>query len=455
MSLYLGIDLGSTSIKGGVLETSQQSVSDVTQVTFPGAVPGLPAGHFEVNPDDIVRSTKTLIRQYLNRYAEIAGIVFSSQMGGVILTDAEFRAVTNYLSWRDQRVTLPKASDFGTHSGSTLTAGSWFDDLTRKISEDDLLEIGNELKPGSAVSLLYWLTATGHLPKNAAFAMNSGDYIVSALCEAPPVTDPTLALGTLQLGTGTIFRELFAKLGFGHLAWPDVKSGIPNGDAAGVLQIDGTSIPCFPAVGDHQAALLGADLKRGELSLNISTGSQVSQVTSEFCPGNYQSRPFFDGQYLNTITHLPAGRSLNALVELLCELSVVDGHVIRDPWQHIARAIEKTASTDLEMDLAFFASSVGDSGNLQKIRLENLTVGHLFIAAFENMAQNYRRCAERICPKTDWTQVVLSGGLPQKLERLRSIVSSQFSEPIRMPQIVEETLQGLLRIAERIENGKR
>ena len=74
-------------------------------------------------------------------------------------------------------------------------------------------------------------------------------------------------------------------------------------------------------MGDHQAALAGAFLGERELSLNISTGSQASLFTPTWQPGNYQTRPFFDGRFLNTITHIPAGRALNVLFKLLTELA--------------------------------------------------------------------------------------------------------------------------------------
>jgi hypothetical protein len=58
-----------------------------------------------------------------------------------------------------------------------------------------------------------------------------------------------------------------------------------------------------------------------ELSVNISAGAQASLLTSRFQPGGYQTRPYFDGLYLNTVTHIPAGRSLGILLDLLCELA--------------------------------------------------------------------------------------------------------------------------------------
>ena len=93
----------------------------------------------------------------------------------------------------------------------------------------------------------------------------------------------------------------------------------------GELALPGRRIPCYPALGDQQCALYGIDLQEDELSLNVSTGSQVSRITRQLDLGPYQSRRYVDDLYLNTITHLPAGRSLNVLVDLLTELSKADG----------------------------------------------------------------------------------------------------------------------------------
>jgi sugar (pentulose or hexulose) kinase len=439
MTTFLGIDIGSTSIKGGVLNLETSAVTCVRQRPFPSPVVGLPSGWFEVDPDAVVTATRDLLDELSDTCGDVSGIVFSCQMGGVILADRLFQPVTRYFSWRDQRTV------FADHSRGR----SSFDELQQRTSEADRAAVGNELRPGSAVSLLHWLAQYQQLPAAAEVAMNLGDFVVAQLCGAVPRTEPTLALGTLNLRDGTVYRDWFERLGFGQLQWPET---FPFDSSVGAIRLPGRSnpVPCYPACGDHQAALLGAGLQEHELSLNISTGSQVSQLTSAIQPGSYQTRPFFGGQFLNTITHLPAGRSLNALTELLTELSTADGHVIRDPWSHIAAAVDRVSKTDLDVNIAFFASSVGDRGHACGMTLENLTVGHLFVGAFINMARNYRQCAERLSPEGRWSQVVLSGGLPQRLPRLQQILQEQFPGPMRMPQIVEESLEGLLRLAEKI-----
>jgi hypothetical protein len=203
-------------------------------------------------------------------------------------------------------------------------------------------------------------------------------------------------------------------------------------------------VPCFPSIGDQQCALLGAALAPGELSLNIATGSQVSLLRPALTFGDYQVRPFFDGGWLNTITHIPAGRALELLVALLCELAESQGVQAPDPWGAIARAVDATPETDLTIDLAFFASALGDRGAIGNIHERNLSAGHLFRAAFERMADTYATCARRLAPDGDWQQLVFSGGLAQNLTALRESIVRRFSARHRVCITPEDTLQGLL-----------
>ena len=124
--------------------------------------------------------------------------------------------------------------------------------------------------------------------------------------------------------------------------------------------------------------MAGTLLQPSELSLNISTGSQVSLLKSGVAFGNYQTRPFFDGRFLATITHIPAGRALNALVGLLSELAEAQGLSLADPWPYIARKVGEAGQAELRVDLTFFGSACGDRGEIAHIREAELTVGHLF-----------------------------------------------------------------------------
>ncbi len=434
MSIFLGIDVGSSSIKGGLLNLARKQVTDICQRPFPESAHGLPAAYFEVDAEAVVIAVREVLNALHQVAGHVDGIVVSSQMGGVILTDPAGNPLTRYLSWRDQRVMTPLSA----------STESVFSQLKDCCSPEDLAATGNELRPGASVCLLYWLARHNALPRQDAIAMNLGDFVVAKLCGAEPVTEPTMALSSLNLQTGDVHREWFSRLGFGQIQWPRITT---VDTPAGWIKLADHSVPCYPAVGDHQCALLGAGLQENELSINVSTGSQVGLLTSSFTPGNYQTRPFFKQRWLNTITHLPAGRSLNALVDLLCELSTADGHSIREPWTTIIQLLDRIPETDLQVNLAFFAGSLGDRGQIANATLENLSAGHLFLAALKSMAENYAECATRLAPSADWNQVVLSGGLAQKIPRLRQILTTKFPGPMRSPNIVEETLEGLLQLA--------
>jgi hypothetical protein len=131
------------------------------------------------------------------------------------------------------------------------------------------------------------------------------------------------------------------------------------------------------------------------------------------------------------------------LVSLLTELGATS-----DPWEIIARETEQVTSSDLEVDLAFFASGFGDRGSIANIREDNLTVGQLFAAAFRGMADNYEQCARRLSPDRAWDRLVFSGGVAQRFGRLRREVLNRLGDPAwRLCPTEEDTLQGLLILA--------
>jgi hypothetical protein len=146
------------------------------------------------------------------------------------------------------------------------------------------------------------------------------------------------------------------------------------------------------------------------------------------------------------VTHLPAGRSLNVIVDLLTELALAEGVTLRDPWGNLMRKVAAIADTELDVDLSFFAGPLGDTGVIDGITTENLNAGELFYAAFRNMAENYARCAAWLDPDNAATSVVLSGGLTKSAPVLRRLIAHHFQKPLREAD-GEETLLGLLHLA--------
>ena len=164
----LGLDIGSSSIKGAVLDLKSGQVHSIVKEPFPEPIPGLPAGWFEIDPLEVVERSRRVISQLLALAPEAKSVFLCGQMGGVVVVDENHRPVTNYLSWRDQRTLGPHFS-----------GGNYLDAMRRDLvesllgpqedNEQLLWPLGNELKPGSTTSLLYWLCVNkvqlaGHFP---------------------------------------------------------------------------------------------------------------------------------------------------------------------------------------------------------------------------------------------------------------------------------------------------
>jgi sugar (pentulose or hexulose) kinase len=442
---YLALDLGTSFLKGAVLDLDAPAVRHGVRVPFPAAVSGLPPRHVQVEPQAILAALNDLLAQLHRHAPDAAGVMVTSQMHGLILLDEQGRPHSNAVTWQDQCIldARPGASD---SRGGTL-----YDELLARVTPAQIAATGNGIKPSLPLCTLAWRAAQG-LDDSGLIPASLADAALSMLSGNPPVSEPTMgaSMGMLDLATRAWHTEMVAAAGATGLVWPrvvDIREPVYD------LPVGGRRLPCYAPVGDHQCAVVGAFLQPGELSLNISTGSQVGSLTPSFVPGPYETRPYFDGNYLQAVVRIPAGRALSALVELLTELARAEGITLRDPWATIAAAVAATPTTTVDANISYFAGAVGDEGHFSHLTEVNMTVGHLFRAAFQNMARNYAACAGMLTPPQPWARLVFSGGLAQRFGPLRDEIVAQFGLPYRMCPTSEDTLLGLLALA-RVAAGR-
>jgi len=422
MPVFYGIDVGSSLIKGAVLDTGALDVRHVHRVRMPEFVRGLPAAHREVDPSQVLEAVESVLARLARLAPRCAGVLFCGQMQGFVLVNSQGEPLSNYISWLDQRVSPAE-----------------FAELAAQLTPEERDELGNDLKPGIALPILVWLKRHGALPSGDAMPVSLPDFVAARLSGAVPVMEPTqaAAFGALSLSTMDWHREVIAKLGLDGLRWPDVR---PTGSVAGAWQ----GAPCYVAVGDQQCALAGALLAPRELSVNIGTGSQVSILTASPQPQGVQLRPYFHGRFLRTVTHIPGGRALGPLIRLLTEIG---GAPEEDAWRYIESAIASVPSTDLRASIAFFPGPCGYGGFLENLHDGNLAIGHVFRAVFESMARNYAACARRIDPLGEAVAVVFSGGVARRIPLLRDLTAAELNLPPRLSPSAEETLSGLMNLA--------
>ncbi|MEM7127924.1 MAG: FGGY family carbohydrate kinase [Chloroflexota bacterium] len=452
---FVAIDIGTSFIKGALLDLDRRQLLHIQRQPFPDPVANLAANFFEVDPDTLVVTIRSLLDSLLGLAPDCLGIVTCTQMHSLVLTDTHYHPLSNLITWRDQRAVLPHPSGEGTY----------FDQLLSRLTDEDLAALGGGLRAGLPVGTLFWMAQNQLLPTQEAIPLTLSEFVMTQLCGTDsssqvessswpnnqqtikPLIEPTnaAAYGAYNVEQGDWHYDVLTKLGLAHLKWPEVGS---IHSITGYVHRNGRPIPCYSSVGDHQCALAGAFLQQRELSLNIATGAQASLITPHLKLGNYETRPYFDQRFINTIVKIPAGRSLTLLVDLITELASPGNPEQRDPWALIATAVEAVPQTDLQINLAFYDSQDGATGSITNIREDNLNVGHLFRAAVQNMAENFYECAVRISDApTDWEQIVFSGGLVTKFDALRAAILHQFQSAHRLCLQEEDTLLGMLVLA--------
>jgi len=431
---FLAVDLGATFIKSAVLDLDALRLLRVQRAPFPPFLEGGNRRAREVDPEVILAVVRREVESLLALEPTIEGIVLCGQMHGLVLTDPGGKALSNVVSWQDQRSLLPSESS---SSGST-----YFDVLASALTDEERVELGNELRPGLPIATLFWMRESGSLPSGDVVPASLSDFVAARLCDSPVVTDRTnaAAYGSFFVEAGRWHEAVIEKLGLEKLRWPKILGAQAR---VGYLSHRSRRIPFFVPLGDQQAGLLGSFLERSELSVNVATGSQVASIIPVYQSGPWQVRPYFDDMYIKTVTHIPAGRALNVLVKLISELATsAEGDI--DPWGYALDRLEGTPRTDLRVDLSFFSSMTGSAGAITNIQEDNLTVGHLLRGAVTAMAESYARYAGQLGGEGQWRTIAFSGGLARKSRSLREAISAAVALPYRMAGSNEETLQGLL-----------
>lgn len=427
----IGLDIGSTSIKAAVLEPSGAGVLEERSVRFPAPIPHEDRQIVEVDPHQILSAIEQALEGLWSLASDPCHLLVSGQMGGLILADQKGRPRSNYLSWRDCRSLKPVLP----------SSGIWLEQLRRKWSEEIWNQLGRELQPGSTTTLLAWLQHHGEFPSDA-IPLTLPDFFVSNLLKQPGLMHSTMAIGMIDPSTHQWHQEAMLQIGIADCNLPTI---IDHTSPLGEIAYRGKRLRIHGGFGDQPCALLGAGLQPHQLSINCSTGAQVSRRTDRFLPGPYQTRRFFFGDWLQTITHLPAGRALNGWVDLLQELAGAEGITLQSPWQSIAEALRHHDANGLQAELALHRSPFAETGSLTHITLENLSVGSLMAACCDSMVSHYHRAANVLDPHQSAKEILLSGGLAERLPGLNQRIASRFQIPvIQVPG--ESTLQGLLHL---------
>ena len=181
---FAAIDLGATFIKAALVDTGSFTMSHIERVPFPPFVKNLPSGYREVSTEGVLQIAKGQIDRLLALAPDCAGIVGCGQMHGLLLMDGKGAALTNFISWMDERALLPHPSG----RGSVLEA------LASIVASRNGADLVREITAGSTIAILFCLSATRDIPRGA-IPCSLADFVLSRLAGSEVKCEPTMASG--------------------------------------------------------------------------------------------------------------------------------------------------------------------------------------------------------------------------------------------------------------------
>lgn len=397
----VALDVGGTFIKAAVIADGRV-VSDVIRAPIPDFLDPSGAlgevGHArEIDPAALDASVDSVVSGLIAEIGTPCPIYVSGQMAGLAFVDDAGAALAPLISWQDTRV-----------SDVSMIASA--------LGEQAVADLGDGLRVGSPVVTLSGLTRPVGSHVTSLIGYVAGR-LAGVRAEFVHVTD---AGSWVMLDTR-------------RMRWSDPACAVAGVSAACLPRVAVDVQPIAPgasvmvAIADQQAALLGAGLQRGWLSVNLATGCQVAMLADEFGGTSVQTRPYFsDGvpaglgaKYLHTVTHLPAGRLLTAAV------AAARGSATDADWAWVSDGgISDAGVADADVTAAINAIVAGIVDAAQRIGGTGKPV--VFSGG---LVQKLPRLQQRLVAELGASEVVVFDGDDAALAGLATLASAERACP--------------------------
>ena len=426
-----GLDLGGTYVKSGLIDAGTGEVTQVHRAPTPYIRQGRIAAAVDV--DELMRLVNAEVARLTAAGAR--ALLVSNQMHGIALVSEDLELLTPAYTWQvDLADQMPGGSD------------ALIEEIGARLGEATRRALGNELRAGLPIVTLASLVRRGDTPPDGAIALSVGDLVTTLLCKK--VTRCHLsnaaASGLYDLSEGKWSTDGLAAIGTPELTLPEVVS---RAEVVGTHSVDGHDVAIVSAIGDQQASLAGAGLATDELSVNIATGCQVSRRIPGPDTRAPQLRPYLQDDYLATVTHIPAGRALNAFARLLANRDADDD--ISADWARL-EGLAAAGARGVRANVAVFPAARAYPGQLSGLTEDNMTPGAVFRAAMEDIADRITDAAEAIGAR-DLSRIAFSGGLAFRSDLMRRLITDRLGLPSRVVRKDADALAGLAVVAMTIE----
>ena len=272
---FLGIDLGSSSIKLSVLDADAGNI--IAAVTLPETEMDMDAPHFgwaEQSPELWWKYVKEGLAQLKTVYQinlkEIYGIGIAYQMHGLVLTDENLTPLRPSIIWCDSR--------------AVAIGNQAFDRIGKENSQKQILG-----SPGNfTASKLKWVKENEpEIYAKARYMMLPGDFIAAKLSGIAQTTASGLSEAALwNFPKGEIASEVLEKMELSRDLIPEIvpsfgRQAQINGAIATELGLNPEAVICYRAGDQPNNALSLNVLNPGEIATTAGTSAVIYAVTDK------------------------------------------------------------------------------------------------------------------------------------------------------------------------------
>ncbi|CAN2168728.1 XylB Sugar (pentulose and hexulose) kinases [Candidatus Nanopelagicaceae bacterium] len=413
------IDIGGTDIKFALSLGTNLISESIVRVPFPQF---LDANEKTISASQYLKLVKTSITSYLEHHNKPDQILISGQVGSWILTTPEGKNLTEIVSWQctnksetDLLTEIYQSNYSDAFSPLSETGNENWDGAPWKVLPKYLSELSETATQIYFHSLISW--TVWELTSKNLFIIHKTDAAAT--------------------GMYSIIREKWLGNFEGmskDIRFPNVLKSIQY---AG--NFEDTDIKVYVGIGDQQASLLGVGITSDAFVINAGTGGQVARLLPSYQESNYKIRPYFDGQYIETITHIPSGRYISSFLQFLTQTK---GDVFQWEWVWEQGFVKAEDKKEIEIE----------NWNFDKYleKIDTTTDSIILINNFLDLiCQNFIEKLETLgCREND--VIILAGGVATKLKRLRFSLLQQnyrYSDTGSL----ETTLQGLAKLSDKLD----
>ena len=450
----IGIDLGSTSIKGVLYSPVCDEVLHIESRQIFPRVATVPT-QYEEDPivirDAAFDVVHALAQQAKEIGVRIVRIAVTGQMHGGLLVDAGLKPVTNFITWQDKR-------------GDEKEEGkaSLVQNLVSVVPFDLMEETGGYLFTGYLGVTIASLLKQDALLAHAHSMLGIYDWLACMLAGAKPTTDITSASawGMYSITRKCWIPEILQAAGIEERLLPIVLEpgavlGTISPQYAQVLELP-PDLEIVIGLGDTQASYLGCGGAPDKIVLNFGTGSQCLWETEKTFPTpGTDTRYLGDGRHLATVPTLAGGLAYQLLEEFFEEVvrefsgTEVSKESAYSAMERLGRQVgdvKGLSFTPLFNGSRFLASD--ERAAITGLSRQNFHPGNMISALLHGMIEEVAApFFARQAGASDFDGLIGSGNGMRRNKLLQEIASKRFGLPLSIPKHPEEAAVGAALVA--------